>query len=81
MSWKLEGYDTFAEEYYPLEGEYSSEKEAQRAAAKRLQELERTQPSRRPGGLGGSGGQGSFGIQDRVFVIRPDGSRYRYIKV
>lgn len=69
MSWKLLGYDTFEREFYPEEGEYPSEEEAKKAAAKQLQHLERIQPSVRPGGIGGSGGQGFFGIQDRIFIF------------
>ena len=61
-------YDTFAGEAYPLEGEFSTEQDAIAAARARLEELERTQPSE------SSGGQD--GIQDRVYVVRPDGSSF-----
>lgn len=71
MSWKLEGYDTFSNEEYSLPGEYPSEKAAIAAAQARLKELELTQPTK------DSGGQGSLGIQDRVFVVRPDGTKFR----
>ncbi len=67
--WRLLGYDTFSSEEYPLEGEYDTETDAIAAARARLAELEETQPSE------SSGGQD--GIQDRVFVIRPDGSCFR----
>jgi hypothetical protein len=67
--WRLEGYDTFARESYPLEGEYDSEAEAIAAADARLKELERAQPS------SVSGGQG--GIQDRVYVVSPSGQLWR----
>jgi len=70
MTWRLRGYDTFAREYYPLAGEYGDESEARDAARSRIVELEKTQPSR------DSGGQD--GIQDQVFVVRPDGSTYRF---
>lgn len=70
--WKLEGYDTFDGEYYSLEGEYTSEADARKAAKARLEELEKTQPS------DSSGGQTAMGIQDRVFILGPNGSRYRY---
>lgn len=70
--WSLLGLDTFSDEYYPLDGEYLTEMEAKLAAIKRLFELEESQPSKT------SGGQGPCGIQDRVYIIRPDGTRYRY---
>jgi hypothetical protein len=69
--WKLEGYDTFSEEEYPLPGEHDTEDAAIAAAQERLADLERTQPSE------SSGGQD--GIQDRVYVIRPDGERFRVL--
>jgi hypothetical protein len=71
--WHLEGFDTFAEESYPLEGEYPDQQAAEAAARKRLQELERDQPTET------SGGQSEHGIQDRVYVVRPDGTRYRFV--
>lgn len=67
--WKLQGYDTFAGEDYPLKGEFATEAEAIEAAKARLAELERDQPS------ASSGGQD--GIQDRVYIIRPDGTSFR----
>jgi hypothetical protein len=73
MKWRLAGWDAFANENYPLPGEYDSEAEAQRAARKRLEQLERTQPS------GQSGGQKPGGIQDQVLIVSPIGSTYRYL--
>jgi hypothetical protein len=67
--WKLQGYDTFAREDYPLDGEFDTEADAIAAAQSRLADLERAQPS------ASSGGQD--GIQDRVYVIRPDGTLFR----
>lgn len=67
-TWRLRGYDTFAGDWYPLEGRYFSEGAALRAARRRLRALERLQPSR------SSGGQGPGGIQDQVYVVRPDGT-------
>jgi hypothetical protein len=67
--WKLQGYDTFAHEGYPLDGEFETENEAIAAAKAYLDDLERTQPS------ASSGGQD--GIQDQVYVIRPDGTSFR----
>lgn len=69
--WKLEGYDTFSREGYPLPGEYDTEDAAMTAAKKRLEYLERTQPSE------SSGGQG--GVQDQVYLIRPDGTKFRVL--
>lgn len=68
-TWSLRGYDTFAREYYGLDGAFDSEDEAIEAAMQRLHDLEVRQPS------ASSGGQD--GIQDRVFVIRPDRTMYR----
>lgn len=70
--WKLVGYDTFADEEYPI-ADYLNEEEARKAAYQRLLELEGGQPSI------SSGGQAEDGIQDRVFIERPDGTRYKFI--
>ena len=75
--WRLEGYDTFSCESYPLgafgvddyEPYYDSYDEALTDARKRLAELDRMQP--------GAGGQGPWGIQDRVYIVHPDGRRER----
>lgn len=72
-SWKLVGYDSFDETYYSLSGVFPNETEARQSAVLRLRSLEITQPS------DNSGGQGEFGIQDRVFIERPNGTRYRFI--
>ncbi len=69
--WKLEGYDTFSREDYPLPGEYDTEDAAITAAKKHLEHIERTQPSK------SSGGQD--GMQDRVYLIRPDGTKFRVL--
>lgn len=69
--WTLEGYDTFSEEAYLLDGSFSSEEAAQKAAKARIEELEKTQPTESTGG--------QDGIQDRVYIIRPDGSKYRFL--
>jgi hypothetical protein len=70
--WQLEGFDTFDGESYPLPGTYLSLEAAEQAAEKRLVYLEQTQPA------ASSGGQGSMGIQDKVFIIHPDGKRQLY---
>lgn len=70
--WLIEGYDTFDGQPYPLQGAYDCRLNAERAADARLRELEKSQPT------SNSGGQGELSIQDQVFVVRPDGSKYRY---
>ena len=70
--YKLEGYDTFECEFYPVPGEYATEDEVKKAACKFMQELEELQPSET------SGGQEDSGIQDRVYIVKPDGTKYRY---
>ena len=74
--WKLMGYDAFEdageESFYPLDGEYVSETDAHEAAKRRLAELEQTQPA------ASSGGQAYRGIQDRVYIVDPDGNRTRF---
>ena len=71
--WELRGYDTFADEWYPLPGRFSSEQAARRAARKELEQVEQLQPSR------DSGGQKPGGIQDRIYIVRPDKTMYRYL--
>ena len=81
--WRIEGYDTFGarcapneidpEALYPLgdpDG-YPSKLAAVKAAVEALREIEREQPSAQ------SGGQGLMGIQDRVFIVKPDGTKFR----
>jgi len=70
--WKLGGYDTFAGESYHLASPFFSDRAALRAAKRELKRLEKSQPSRH------SGGQQPGGIQDPIYVVRPDGSSYRY---
>ena len=73
MIWLVKGYDTHEGEYYSIAGEYRSEDEARAAALKKFKEIEETQP------IDSSGGQSEMGIQDRLFIVRPDGSQYRYL--
>ena len=70
--WKLEGYDSFDNTSYTLPGTYASEQDARRAAQERLARLETSQPSET------TGGQDTGGIQDQVFIIRPNGTKYRF---
>ena len=72
QEWKLAGYDTFDGHFYKIEGTYETEEDAIRAAQERIIELEELQPTEY------SGGQPPFGIQDMVYVVRPDGSMYRF---
>lgn len=85
MTYRLEGYDTFSNESYPLgditneagetidgmQPDYPTRDAAIADARKRLAHLEQTQPS------SSSGGQGSGGIQDRVYIVHPDGHKER----
>ena len=71
--WKIQDYDTFEGEFYGLCGGWDTEKKAKQEAKKRLMEIEKNQPSTQ------SGGQGFGGIQDQVFIVKPDGSKYRFI--
>ncbi|MEQ2009625.1 MAG: hypothetical protein ABMA26_22810 [Limisphaerales bacterium] len=56
--WRLEGFDTFACEYYRLPGEYETQEEAGAAARARLAELAVTQA-------------GSPELRDRVNILPP----------
>lgn len=70
--WKISGKDAMDGQTYPLPGEWESEEDARSGALMRLMELEKSQPTE------SSGGQSPMGIQDRVYIHRPDGSRYRF---
>lgn len=69
-TYRVEGKDGFDPEadYYPI-GEHPAYGEALEAARELLGELNRSQP--------GAGGQD--GIQDRVYVVHPDGHRERVL--
>lgn len=69
IGYGLKGYDSFSEEWYELRGTYRTEALAERAAQERLKELNRTQPSDQSGG--------QAGIQDEVWIERPDGTKRR----
>ncbi|OIP24913.1 hypothetical protein AUK11_02030 [bacterium CG2_30_37_16] len=69
--WHLKDFDTFEEEYYGLKGSFETEELAIAGGKEKLKELEETQPSSQ------SGGQDPLGIQDKVFVVRPDGTDFR----
>lgn len=70
--WRLEGWDVFDGGNYSIQGEYDTEEQAMEAANLRLLELEEDQPTET------SGGQSDRGVQDRVYIVRPDGSKYRW---
>ncbi|MGB6680620.1 MAG: hypothetical protein WBF08_04765 [Candidatus Bathyarchaeia archaeon] len=69
--WKVLGKDAFdiEAEMYPL-GEYRSKREALKAAYRRLEDLEETQPT------SDSGEQSLDGIQDRIYIKTPEGKIY-----
>ena len=67
--WWLEGWDTFAEESYPLPGKFHTKEKAIKAARRYLRKLEKSQPTETSGG--------QDGIQDQVYVRGPDGFRSR----
>jgi len=69
--WELLGFDTFEGEYYRLQG-FETEAEALNAAKQKAEDLDKTQPKEQ------SGGQDFYGIQDRLYIKRPDGSTYQY---
>lgn len=86
MKWKLEGYDTFDGEYYPIgtlsvidgrstvdgaKPSYDTYAEVLKDARWQLAQLEKTQPTRTSGG--------QAGIQDRVYIVHPDGRRERVL--
>ena len=71
QTWKVYGFDAFEggpDAWYEL-GSYSTYEKALDHAKKKRDELEKTQPS------ASSGGSGFGGIQDRVYVIHPNGRR------
>ena len=68
--YRLTGYDPFSSDYYDIGGEFSTLAEAETAARKELDELEVTQPSAQSGG--------QDGIQDRVYIIHPNGQYARF---
>lgn len=70
--WELEGVDAFDGQRYFL-SRHDSVEEAERAARIRLVHLELIQPT------ASSGGQRPHGIQDRVYIIDPDGLRRRIV--
>lgn len=73
--WKIIGYDTFEESYYPVPGSYQDERSTRLAAKLRLDLLNQTQPPE------SSGGQNEGAIQDRIFIKRPDSTLYRFIPI
>ena len=66
------GYDVFGGHEYPIDGPLDSELKAWSAARKHLRDIEGLQPTEE------TGGQAQYGIQDQIFIKRPDGSSYRY---
>jgi hypothetical protein len=69
--WYIRGYDTFENQPYSLDGEWDDEAQAVLRAKAHLGQIERTQLSE------DSGGQDEGGIQDQVWVVRPDGTEFQ----
>ena len=69
--WTLRGWDTFAGEAYHI-GRYFTEAGARRAARRCLRKLEKDQPSEF------SGGQRPGGVQDKLSIVRPDGTEFQF---
>ena len=59
--WRLVGYDSFADEPYPIAGIYATKAETQAAARAYEAKIERTQPRAQAGNL-----------QDKVYVLAPE---------
>ncbi len=71
--WKIVGYDALEEEFYKMGSEYFDEESAYAAAVAHLESIEESQPS------SDSVGEGDESVQDQVFIIKPDGARYRVL--
>ena len=69
-SYRLKGYDPFSSDYYNIGGEFSTLAEAEAAARRELEKLEAQQPTAQSGG--------QDGIQDRVYIIHPNGQYMRF---
>lgn len=66
-AWLVEGKDVFANEWYPI-GRFETREEAVAAARESFRKL---QPS--PGKPDLTGGPHPPGIQDRIFIVPPEG--------
>ncbi len=64
--WTVMGYDTFAGDWYVVEKGLASEEEAQAAAHRQPEKLERDQPGEQSGG--------QKGIQDQVISLDRTGN-------
>lgn len=65
--WKLRGFDTFSSELYTLPENYANEDQVLLAAGRMLSEMRRNQPD-----------MADDELEDLIFIVRPDGSNYRY---
>jgi len=70
--WQLWGLDTFSNDTYRVSC-HGTEAECLAAAREYLRELEEQQPSELSGG--------QDGIQDRLYIVGPNGVRYLYERV
>lgn len=79
MTWRLKGWDAFSDEWYPIteisgaKPQYDNEAEARADGQLRLAKLEQSQPT------SSSGGQAPGGIQDRVYLVHPNGTLERLL--
>lgn len=68
--WKLKGRDKFTGKFYDIFDSYPNEQSAIEMARERRADFGLTQPS--------SGSQGRKGVQDKVYIVRPDGTQYLF---
>lgn len=73
QKWRIEGYDAFDGELYSISGQYDSREEAEKAALEEYKKTEYLQPTE------SSGGQFNDGIQDRIYIINPEGEKIRFM--
>lgn len=67
--WHIDGYDTFEGAEYPVASNIETIEDAELLARALRRRIEEAQPSAT------SGGQAFGGIQDRVYIVNPDGSK------
>ena len=72
-TWRVLGFDAFDEEYYPLSGDFETEDGAKKLASEKFDQINLSQPDEQ------SSGQDDDGIQDRLFIEKPDGSLIRFL--
>lgn len=70
--WRLLRVNEAAETQYGIPGEYDTEELAQEAARKLLAKIEETQVASEIGGPTG------YEMRDNVYIVRPDGTGYKF---